>query len=305
MVYSSNPSQRRPGVLQSGVGPSSAKLTPTERSGRQLEVYDPTTKQISMIDTCFGTHHLMFARDANDTLWTSSGGGGGVVGWLNTKMWDKTHDAGEIARLDGTGFGHQRQRQAGRLCGGRAKRGRRGHRGKSGRRRRREYEDRSHEGHAPERRVLWPRHRAGRSSLGFGAGLPGRNRPPEPRIQSAGNCPRGILRGALERPEGSRVGLLAARHGRRRRRSGLGGAGQRPHGQLRPSQVQRPVEWAERQPADSARRVGRSTRRRDQSSRSLDLSGSADSHYYIWSIRYDTLGLGKNTPSSPAIPRIP
>ena len=46
-----------------------------------------------MIDTCFGTHHLMFAEDANNTLWTSSGGGGGVVGWLNTKMWDKTHDA--------------------------------------------------------------------------------------------------------------------------------------------------------------------------------------------------------------------
>ena len=46
-----------------------------------------------MIDTCFGTHHLLFAEDANNTLWTSSGGGGGVVGWLNTKMWDQTHDA--------------------------------------------------------------------------------------------------------------------------------------------------------------------------------------------------------------------
>jgi hypothetical protein len=56
-------------------------------------MYDPSTKQISMIDTCFGTHHLVFAADANDTLWTSSGGGGGVVGWLNTKMWDQTHDA--------------------------------------------------------------------------------------------------------------------------------------------------------------------------------------------------------------------
>ena len=71
----------------------SAKLTPVERSGRQLSVYDPATKKIDMIDTCFGTHHLMFASDANNTLWTSSGGGGGVVGWLNTKMWDQTHDA--------------------------------------------------------------------------------------------------------------------------------------------------------------------------------------------------------------------
>jgi hypothetical protein len=32
----------------------------------------------------------MFAEDANRTLWTS--GGGQVVGWLNTKMFDETHD---------------------------------------------------------------------------------------------------------------------------------------------------------------------------------------------------------------------
>ena len=37
------------------------------------------------------THHLQFGYDANDTLWTS--GGGPVVGWLNTKMFDETGDA--------------------------------------------------------------------------------------------------------------------------------------------------------------------------------------------------------------------
>ncbi|MEQ1885471.1 MAG: carboxypeptidase-like regulatory domain-containing protein [Bryobacteraceae bacterium] len=70
-----------------------AKATPAERSGRQLAVYDPKTKQTALVDTCFGTHHLLFAEDASNTLWTSSGGGGGVVGWLNTKTWDQTHDA--------------------------------------------------------------------------------------------------------------------------------------------------------------------------------------------------------------------
>ena len=50
------------------------------------------TKQVTLINTCFGTHHLVFAEDANNTLWTSSGGGGGAVGWLNTKMFDETHD---------------------------------------------------------------------------------------------------------------------------------------------------------------------------------------------------------------------
>jgi len=70
-----------------------AKATSMDRSGRQLAVYDPKTKQVSLVDTCFSTHHLLFAEDANNTLWTSSGGGGGAVGWLNTKMWDQTHDA--------------------------------------------------------------------------------------------------------------------------------------------------------------------------------------------------------------------
>ncbi len=82
-----------PAFCKAGSSLPSAQLTPVENSGRQLEMYDPASKQISMIDTCFGTHHLVFASDANNTLWTSSGGGGGVVGWLNTKMWDQTHDA--------------------------------------------------------------------------------------------------------------------------------------------------------------------------------------------------------------------
>ena len=82
-----------PAFCKEGSSLESAKLTPVARSGRQLAVYDPKTKKTEMIDTCFSTHHLLFAEDANNTLWTSSGGGGGVVGWLNTKIWDETHDA--------------------------------------------------------------------------------------------------------------------------------------------------------------------------------------------------------------------
>jgi hypothetical protein len=81
-----------PAYCKAGSKLTSAELTPVNSSGRQLEMYDPATNQILMVDTCFGTHHLVFARDANNTLWTSSGGGGGVVGWLNTKMWDETGD---------------------------------------------------------------------------------------------------------------------------------------------------------------------------------------------------------------------
>jgi hypothetical protein len=84
-----------PAFCKAGSSHPSAKVTPVERSGRQLGVYDPSTKKTEMIDTCFATHHLLFAEDANNTLWTSSGGGGGVVGWLNTKVWDQTHDAAQ------------------------------------------------------------------------------------------------------------------------------------------------------------------------------------------------------------------
>jgi hypothetical protein len=81
-----------PAYCRAGSNQESAKLTPVDSAGRELAVYDPNTKQVSLIDTCFPTHHLLFAQDANNTLWTSSGGGGGVIGWLNTKMWDQTHD---------------------------------------------------------------------------------------------------------------------------------------------------------------------------------------------------------------------
>src|SRR5208282_1592001 len=69
----------------------SAKLFPLEQSYRQLAMLDPKTMKYTFIDTCFDTHHLEFGFDANDTLWTS--GGGPVLGWLNTKMFDETGDA--------------------------------------------------------------------------------------------------------------------------------------------------------------------------------------------------------------------
>jgi len=68
----------------------SAKLVPLKTSGRQVNVYDPKTKKFTLIDTCYGTHHVMFAEDANHTLWFS--GGGEVAGWFNTKLYDETGD---------------------------------------------------------------------------------------------------------------------------------------------------------------------------------------------------------------------
>jgi hypothetical protein len=79
-----------PDACKAGSDHPSAKLFPLNRAGRHLAVYDPKTEKLTHISTCFGTHHLMFAEDANNTLWTS--GGGPVVGWLDTKMFDETGD---------------------------------------------------------------------------------------------------------------------------------------------------------------------------------------------------------------------
>ena len=85
--------QREPGVLQRRVDASvreahAGGATPAASSRCTIR----RRRRSTLIDTCFGTHHLFFAEDANHTLWTSSGGGGGVVGWLNTKMFDETGD---------------------------------------------------------------------------------------------------------------------------------------------------------------------------------------------------------------------
>ena len=79
-----------PAFCKAGSTHPSAKLFPLNRAGRHLAMYDPKTQKLTHISTCFGTHHLMFAEDANRTLWTS--GGGPVIGWLNTKMFDETDD---------------------------------------------------------------------------------------------------------------------------------------------------------------------------------------------------------------------
>jgi hypothetical protein len=80
-----------PAFCKAGSDHPSAKLFPLERSNRHVAVYDPKTKKYLFVDTCFGTHHPQFGFDANDTLWTS--GGGPVVGWVNTKMFDATGDS--------------------------------------------------------------------------------------------------------------------------------------------------------------------------------------------------------------------
>ncbi len=81
-----------PDYCKRGSSHPSAKLFPIDSSVRQAAVYDPKTKQVTQIDTCFDTHHLMFGEDASNTLYFN-GYGSPYLGWLNTKMFDETRDA--------------------------------------------------------------------------------------------------------------------------------------------------------------------------------------------------------------------
>ena len=67
-----------------------ARYFPLDRAGRHTGYYDPEADDFELIDTCYGTHHLQFAEDDHDTLYFS--GGGDVIGWLDTRLYDETGD---------------------------------------------------------------------------------------------------------------------------------------------------------------------------------------------------------------------
>lgn len=80
-----------PDFCRAGSDHPSARLYPKDESRRHLAVYDPATGDYRFVDTCFSTHHLQFAYDEGNRLWTS--GGGDVVGWLDTEVFLETGDA--------------------------------------------------------------------------------------------------------------------------------------------------------------------------------------------------------------------
>jgi hypothetical protein len=80
-----------PDYCKGGSNNPFGKYFPIERSSRQAAVYDPRTGQMTPVETCFSTHHLQFAEDKDNTLYFS--GDGNVIGWVNTRVFDATHDA--------------------------------------------------------------------------------------------------------------------------------------------------------------------------------------------------------------------
>jgi len=82
-----------PDFCKKGSDHPSAKVFPLESASRHASMYDPATGKFTLISTCFPTHHVILAEDANNTLWFSSGvTGPGAFGWINRKLFEETGD---------------------------------------------------------------------------------------------------------------------------------------------------------------------------------------------------------------------
>ena len=195
----------QPAWCKAGGDHPSAKVAPLVVSGRHLSLFDPKTKKWDLIDTCFGTHHLYFGYDADNTLWTSWGPpAGGAIGWLNTRKYLETRDA------------------------------------------------KASQGWAPlmlEAVEIWARARAAQPDrwLDLGPVDGYRLLPPRPAILPDPLHPR--QRSDPYRPDGAVPAaarhLVAARDRCGQQGAGLGDAGQRPSGKLRPRQVPGAADRAE------------------------------------------------------------
>jgi hypothetical protein len=81
----------QPDFCKEGSKNKYAQYQPLRSSFRQASYYDPATEKFELIDTCFGTHHLQFAKDADRTLYFNELTGP-MFGWLNTRLYDQTRD---------------------------------------------------------------------------------------------------------------------------------------------------------------------------------------------------------------------
>ena len=62
---------------------------PMRNSARQASFWDPKTKQFTLIDTCYSTHHLQFDNDPDETVYFNELSGP-IVGWIDSKVYDQT-----------------------------------------------------------------------------------------------------------------------------------------------------------------------------------------------------------------------
>jgi hypothetical protein len=81
--------ENQPAFCKEGSSLPWAKMQPIPRGWRQMEYYDPKTRQFTMVDTCFDNHHVTIS---DDEVVYGSGSRTGDIGWVDIKVWDATHD---------------------------------------------------------------------------------------------------------------------------------------------------------------------------------------------------------------------
>ena len=205
-------------------------------------MYDPKTSKITLISTCFPTHHLVFAEDANNTLWTSARRPAERRRRLaEPKMFEETGDEvksqGWTALVLDTNGNGKRDDYVEPTAG------------------------RSHQGQAHRAASTASRVSPADGTIwGTVLGFPGY----VIRLNPGPNPPATALAEVFEPPlpgYGPR-GMDIDRNG-----VVVDAAVERAHGQLRPPQVQGAAQRADRRPARTARRAGRSIRSPDRSCR--------------------------------------
>ena len=70
-----------------------AKNSPREEGGKGVDVYDPKTGKFDFVYLCFEAERIVFSDDKDNTLYFSVTGDPGGIGWVNTRVWDQTHDS--------------------------------------------------------------------------------------------------------------------------------------------------------------------------------------------------------------------
>ena len=77
-------SPNNPDWCREGSSNAYAQYSPINFSGRQASVFHPDTEEFTLVDTCFGTHHLQFGEDSENTVYFS--GDTRVIGWVRSSV---------------------------------------------------------------------------------------------------------------------------------------------------------------------------------------------------------------------------
>ncbi len=82
-----------PAFCRAGSDNKYAKADPFDESTRHIAMFDPRSERFTLIHTCFRTHHVQFAVDGTNRVFSNPlGGGVASFGWIDVNVLDKTGD---------------------------------------------------------------------------------------------------------------------------------------------------------------------------------------------------------------------